>query len=62
VYHKVLREVVWRCADGKCVPISKLSDRHLDNIIAMLSRSREQNELLVAMMYEKSIKRLRRAA
>ena len=49
VYRYVIGEPVWREASGVCTPISKLRDRHLNNIIAMLERSGEQRELTQAL-------------
>lgn len=45
-YHKIIGEIVWRTAEGKCIPLSKISNNHLLNIINMLKRNNEQPEYL----------------
>ncbi len=51
-YDYIIGEPVWRCADGKCIPISKLENNHLANIIHMLERNNQQKELLNALKTE----------
>ena len=31
--------IIWRTKDGKNIPIDKLTDEHLENILKMLNRS-----------------------
>ena len=34
----MLSEGMWRCKDGRLIPISFMSDQHLDNTIKLLER------------------------
>jgi hypothetical protein len=45
-YHKLIGEIVWRTAEGRCIPLSKITDNHMYNIIKMLERTGEQPEFL----------------
>ena len=34
----MLSEGMWKCKDGRVIPIASMSDQHLDNAIKMLQR------------------------
>lgn len=38
-------EIVWTTKDGEEIPIKELSDTHLDNIINMIRRVNELNDI-----------------
>ncbi len=38
-------EIVWTTKDGEEIPIKELSDTHLDNIINMIRRVNEFNDI-----------------
>lgn len=52
VWKHVIGEYVWRSADGRCVPVSKMSDEHLMNALRMLMRTGDQREKLAALSAE----------
>lgn len=46
VQENVLCTMIWKCADGRCIPVEKLSNAHLNSSIQMLIREgRRENEL-----------------
>ena len=36
-----MRDTIWRCADGRRIPISQMELRHLRNCIAMIKRGHD---------------------
>ncbi len=51
-------ERVWRSADGRCTPISKMSDTHLYNSLRMLQRQKDQSDLERVLRSEYERRRL----
>lgn len=46
VQENVLCTMIWKCADGRCIPVEKLSNAHLNSAIRMLLREGSRaNEL-----------------
>jgi hypothetical protein len=39
IYHYVIKDQVWRSADGVCTPIREMDDRHLINSYNMCMRN-----------------------
>jgi hypothetical protein len=44
IFDTLIGEPVWRSADGRVLPISKMSDAHLANAIKMIERSGDLTE------------------
>lgn len=45
-YRHVIGEYVWRSADGRCLPVSKMTDEHLQNAMKMLIKQQNQQRKL----------------
>jgi hypothetical protein len=39
IYHTLVRELVWRSANGKCTPVRKMDTMHLHNAYRMCLRN-----------------------
>ena len=52
VHEKLLGERMWKSADGRVTPISKMSHGHLDNCVRMLLRAGDQEGMLKDMLDE----------
>lgn len=46
VYRHVIRDYVWRSADGRCTPLREMEDGHLYNVLRMLKRASSSPEKL----------------
>lgn len=52
VQARLIKEPVWRSANGKCTPISRMSTGHLHNSLRMLQRTGDQPELEACLRAE----------
>lgn len=64
-----MRIQVWRCHDGRQMPVSEMHDRHLNNAIAMIYRGYDAQgrrvtyktrRLLAALLVERTIREIQR--
>jgi hypothetical protein len=35
-----MRDTIWRCRDGRLIPVRRMEDRHLHNCIRMILRNK----------------------
>lgn len=43
--------LTWETKDGKVIPITELSDEHLNNIINLINKKEEEDEIFHDMLY-----------
>jgi hypothetical protein len=60
---------IWRCHDGRRIPVNEMHDRHLENAINMIYRGYDKDgrrvtyrtrSLLAALLVERTIREIRR--
>jgi len=54
-----MRDRIWKCADGRMIPISQMTDAHLRNAIAKVRRDNWRLEFLPRLELEVTIRALR---
>jgi len=54
-----MRDRIWKCADGRLIPISRMTDAHLRNAIAKVKRDHWRLEFLSRLELELTIRMLR---
>ena len=56
-----MQDTIWRCADGRLIPVRQMTDSHLHNCIRMiLSKRSWRREYLDRLLLEVEIRRIER--
>lgn len=52
VQENVLRTMIWKCSDGRCIPVEKMDNDHLNSAIRMLIREGSRERELTYLVKE----------